>query len=327
MLLRTQLGQLQRRRLSWRPERLLHAARGLGQQRLQHRRSPIPLDVQRSPTVRPASFQPAVTINNVSCPRPTGVNTKTTANAWFDSTDYAPFGNTVTTISTSNRRRHNDKTTAGPGPNPYDRYMGDMRVVTSFAIGNDAVQFTPAITSTPIGSVAVGFSNSSRTSNTLSPRCSTRPSPASPSWALDADLKRLGRRARRARPLRQRRPRRGAGDQARAVVGRHQPDLRRQHLHARLDADDGDQPPLLLGHLERRDRDEHFRGIVDGCTHIYRSIRLQRDDLIQPSPPPLYRTPRSTGTRRSAARSRSRTPATCPRSRWTATRPTTATLR
>lgn len=91
-------------------------------------------------------------VNNVNVGSSGGITTQQSANAWFDAIDFqsspiSGFGSTTY----MDDFRYND-TTSGPGPNPYNSWMGDMRVLTGFPVGNDSVQFTPSLTSEPTGS-------------------------------------------------------------------------------------------------------------------------------------------------------------------------------
>lgn len=74
----------------------------------------------------------------------TGVDTQVSANAWSDLIDLLPFtsGIGVAPSVTIDDLYYND-TTSGPGVIPCNTYMGDMRVATLFAIGNDSIQWTP----------------------------------------------------------------------------------------------------------------------------------------------------------------------------------------
>lgn len=71
------------------------------------------------------------------------ITTQQTGNAWFDVVDFAasPFSGLGSTVYLDDFY-YND-TTIGAGLYPCNGPVGDSRVVTTFATGNDAVQFTP----------------------------------------------------------------------------------------------------------------------------------------------------------------------------------------
>jgi hypothetical protein len=71
------------------------------------------------------------------------VDTQQTPNAWFDVIDWLTspingFGNTIYLDDF-----YYCDTMSGPGVSPCNTFLGDVRVATVFATGNDAVQFTP----------------------------------------------------------------------------------------------------------------------------------------------------------------------------------------
>jgi hypothetical protein len=85
-----------------------------------------------------------VKVNGVTVLSLTGVNTQSTANAWFDGTDYAPHpaaGIQEGTFAIDDL--YYCDTTAGPGLSPYNTFMGNCGTKTLFPIGNNSVQFSP----------------------------------------------------------------------------------------------------------------------------------------------------------------------------------------
>ncbi len=93
-----------------------------------------------------------IKINGVTVLNLSGLDNQVSANAWFDAFQIkvSPDQNVNLNSMILDDVRYND-TTTGPGPNPYDSFMGDMRCVGSFAIGDDVVQFTPEITTRTFG--------------------------------------------------------------------------------------------------------------------------------------------------------------------------------
>lgn len=99
-----------------------------------------------------------VKVNNTQIATVTGVDTQnTSAGAYWDILN---LNNRIITGSSIASCTIDDlyycDTTAGPGPLPYDDFLGDARCVTLRAIGNDVVQFTPFLTSETVGSSSTG---------------------------------------------------------------------------------------------------------------------------------------------------------------------------
>lgn len=90
-----------------------------------------------------------VRINNTTVVNQTGLNTVATgANAQFDVLDFETYSRSSAPLNTVQMDDfYYTDTTAGPGPNPYDGFLGDARCITLFPIGNSSVAFTPFLTS------------------------------------------------------------------------------------------------------------------------------------------------------------------------------------
>jgi hypothetical protein len=74
----------------------------------------------------------------------TGLNTKSTANAWFDAVDYGPAAvsaNVAGFVEIDDL--YYADTTTGSGSFAANTFAGDCRVATLFATGNQSVQWTP----------------------------------------------------------------------------------------------------------------------------------------------------------------------------------------
>ena len=84
-----------------------------------------------------------VHINGVSVTSVSGVDTQATTNAWFDSADFllVPPINTQTFIWRDDFDYCD--TTTGAGATAANTFLGDVRVATLFATGDDSVQWTP----------------------------------------------------------------------------------------------------------------------------------------------------------------------------------------
>lgn len=84
-----------------------------------------------------------VHINGVSVTSVSGVDTQATANAWFDSADFfvvpPPSGASFIWLDDF----YYCDTTTGAGATAANTFLGDVRVATLFATGDDSVQWTP----------------------------------------------------------------------------------------------------------------------------------------------------------------------------------------
>lgn len=82
--------------------------------------------------------------NGVTIASVTGANTKNTANAWFDATDYAcnSVGGGIGTFVEMDDLYYLD-TTTGAGTWPANTWLGDSRTATLFPNGEGTVQWTP----------------------------------------------------------------------------------------------------------------------------------------------------------------------------------------
>lgn len=93
-----------------------------------------------------------VNVNNAQVFSVTGINTQNTANNWWDEMEQRVIvlsgGGNATIIFDDLYYLNGD---VGPGPNPMNSFLGDVRTVTLFAVGNSAVQFTPFATSDQLG--------------------------------------------------------------------------------------------------------------------------------------------------------------------------------
>ena len=95
------------------------------------------------PTINGSTGSVVVNINGVTVASISGANTQNTANAWWDTLAIRTYNN----VSLALDDFYYADTTTGPGTYPCDNFLGDSRVATLFATGNDAVQWTP-LTST-----------------------------------------------------------------------------------------------------------------------------------------------------------------------------------
>lgn len=84
-----------------------------------------------------------VKVDGVSVLSLTGLDNQSTANAWADALNImaSPKSPASTTVYFDDF--YYCDTVAGPGTIPCDTFLGDCRVATVFATGNDVVQFTP----------------------------------------------------------------------------------------------------------------------------------------------------------------------------------------
>lgn len=80
--------------------------------------------------------------NGVTIASVSGVDTKFTANAWWDALYMSPTGSAGISSMQIDDHYYADKTVGG-GTFPADTFLGDAKVVTLFATGNDSVQWTP----------------------------------------------------------------------------------------------------------------------------------------------------------------------------------------
>lgn len=96
-----------------------------------------------------------VKVNNVQKFTVTGKNTQATGNPWFDQErlDVRSVGSPIINVILTIDDFYYADATSGPGPNPFNTFIGDARTVTGFAVGNSAVQFTP-LTGTNWGEIS-----------------------------------------------------------------------------------------------------------------------------------------------------------------------------
>ena len=107
-----------------------------------------------------------VRVNDAVIISVTNVDTQTTANPWADSLRESMILNATNGVCIMDDFYYCDST-AGPGPNPMNDFLGDARCVTGFAIGNDSVQFTPFLTSENMGGTSTSATNANP-ANTMS---------------------------------------------------------------------------------------------------------------------------------------------------------------
>jgi hypothetical protein len=98
--------------------------------------------VEMWPVINSSTGSIKVNVNGVTMVNQTGLNTQATANAWWDEMTANPNGQVgVATINIDDL--YYADTSVGAGTYPANTLVGDSKVVTLYANGNDSVQWTP----------------------------------------------------------------------------------------------------------------------------------------------------------------------------------------
>jgi hypothetical protein len=95
------------------------------------------------PVINATTGSVTVRVNGVVLASVTGIDTKITSNLWWDQMGIASQTTGGLNVDTQIDDLYYCDTTTGAGLTPCNTFLGDCRVQTLFATGNDAVQWTP----------------------------------------------------------------------------------------------------------------------------------------------------------------------------------------